>query len=147
SEDILLYNALAQANASMAALFPVTPSRQYANAQLVSGKVHLDILAGREGIRGTSGGSDPAIVSDGTSTLSVPGNALTQNTAIAVQNIPLEDFVPTSSVMGAIHEVLVDFSGETLNTPAQLSISSSGLNPNDSFVLTQVQRINGVPHM
>ncbi|HVG91581.1 MAG TPA: Ig-like domain-containing protein, partial [Alphaproteobacteria bacterium] len=49
--------------------------------------------------------------------------------------------------MAAIQEALVDFSGETLNTPAQLSIAATGLNPSDTFLLTQVQRINGVPYM
>jgi hypothetical protein len=147
SEDIVLYNALAPANAAMGALFAVTPSHHYSNQQLLTGKVHLDILAGREGARGQPGGNDPVSVTDGISTISVPGGALGQNTAISVQSFLLEDFVPTSSSMGALQEVLVDFSGETLNTPAQLSISSTGLNPNDTFLLTQVQRINGIPHM
>lgn len=147
SEDILLYNALAPANSTMGAKFPVTPSRQYTLTQLVTGKVHLDILAGREGVRGQPGGNDPVNLSDGTSTLSVPGGALSQDTAISVQSTSLEDFVPTSGSMGAIQEVLVDFSGETLNTPAQLSIAATGLNPSDTFLLTQVQRINGVPYM
>src|ERR1043166_4850979 len=72
SEDILLYNALAPANSTMGAKFPVTPSHQYTLTQLVTGKVHLDILAGREGVRGQPGGNDPLTLSDGTSTLSVP---------------------------------------------------------------------------
>ncbi|HET7752212.1 MAG TPA: Ig-like domain-containing protein, partial [Terriglobales bacterium] len=147
SEDILLYNALAPANSTMGAKFPVTPSHQYTLTQLVTGKVHLDILAGREGVRGQPGGNDPLTLSDGTSTLSVPGGALSQDTAISVQSTSLEDFVPTSSNMAAIQEALVDFSGETLNTPAQLSIAATGLNPSDTFLLTQVQRINGVPYM
>jgi hypothetical protein len=149
SEDIVVYNTLAPAGAaqSMSAQFPVTPSHQYSNSQLVSGNIHLDILAGREGVRGQPGGNDPVTVSDGVASLSVPGGALGQDTAIAVQSTTLENFVPTSSSMAAVQEVIVDFSGEILNTPAQLSISASGLNPNDTFVLTQVQRLNGVPHM
>jgi hypothetical protein len=147
TEDILLYNALAPANSTMGALFPVTPSHQYTLTQLLTGKVHLDLLAGREGVRGQPGGNDALTLSDGTSTLSVPGGALSQDTAISVQSTSLENFIPTSSSLGAIQEVLVDFSGEVLNTPAQLSISSSGLNPADTFLLTQVQRINGVPHI
>jgi Bacterial Ig-like domain/Viral BACON domain/Bacterial Ig domain len=147
SEDILLYNALAPPNSTMGAQFPVTPSHQYTLTQLVTGKVHLDILAGREGVRGQPGGNDPLTIGDGVATLSVPGGALSQDTAISVESTSLENFVPTSSSMGALQEVLVDFSGEILNTPAQLSISAGSLNPNDTFLLTQVQRINGVPHM
>jgi len=147
SEDIVLYNALAPANSTMGALFPVTPSHQYSNTQLLTGKVHLDILAGREGVRGQPGGNDPLTLGDGIATISVPGGALSQDTAIAVQTIGLEDFVPTSTTLSALQEVLVDFSGERLNTPAQLSIPAAGLDPTHTFLLTQVQRISGVPHI
>jgi len=147
SEDIVIYNALAPANTSLGAQFAVTPSRKFANAQLLTGKVHLDILAGREGVRGQPGGSDPLTLTDGVSTLSVPGGALNQDTAISVQSIALENFVPTNGSLGALQEVLVDFSGDILNTPAQLSIASTGLNPAHTFLLTQVQRIDGVPHI
>ncbi|MBZ5508477.1 MAG: Ig-like domain-containing protein [Acidobacteriia bacterium] len=147
SEDIILYSALAPANSAMGALFPVTPARTFGNTELLAGKVHLDILAGREGVRGQPGGSDPLTLSDGTSTLSVPGGALSDDTAISVESTTLEDFIPVSSTLSALQEILVDFSGETLNTPAQLSISASGLNPADAFLLTKVERLDGVPHI
>lgn len=149
SEDIVLYNALVSTGPAMVAQFPLTPSHKYTNAQLVSGNLHVDILSGREGVRGTPGGNDPVTVSDGSgiATLAVPGAALGVDTAISVESTALEDFVPTSSSMSPIQEVLVDFSGEILNTPAQLSIPSTGLDPSHTFLLTQVQRINGVPHM
>jgi len=147
SEDIVLYNALAPANSSIGAQFVVTPSHKFANAELLTGTVHLDILAGREGARGQPGGSDPVTTGDGVATLSVPGGALGQDTAISVQSITLEDFIPSTTSLSALQEVLVDFSGNTLNTPAQLSISATGLNPADTFLLTQVQRIDGVPHI
>jgi hypothetical protein len=147
SEDVVLYNALAATTPAMVAQLPLTPSHKYTNAQLVRGNVHLDILSGREGVRGQAGGNDPVTVTDGIATLSVPGRALGVDTAIAVQSTSIETFVPTSTTFSAIQEVVVDFSGETLNTPAQLSIPSTGLNPADTFLLTQVVRINGVPHM
>jgi hypothetical protein len=147
SEDIVLYGALAPANSALGAQFAVAPSHKYTNAQLLTGKVHLDILAGREGVRGQPGGSNPLTLSDGVSTLSVPGGALNEDTAISLQSISLEDFVPTTDSQSPIQEVLVDFSGDTLNTGAQLSISSSGLNPADTYLLTMVQRIDGVPHI
>ena len=51
---------------ALTAFFPITPSRSYDTATLVEGKVHLDILAGREAVRGQAGGSEPitAIASD-----------------------------------------------------------------------------------
>ncbi|HEX4605389.1 MAG TPA: Ig-like domain-containing protein, partial [Candidatus Angelobacter sp.] len=108
SEDIILYSALAPANSAMGALFPVTPARTFGNTELLTGKVHLDILAGREGVRGQPGGSDPLTLSDGISTLSVPGGALSDDTAISVQSSALEDFIPVSSTLGALQEILVD---------------------------------------
>ena len=147
SEDIVLYNALAPANSALGAQFPVKPARTFANTELLTGKVHLDILAGREGVRGQPGGSDPLTLSDGTSTLSVPGGALSDDTAMSVESSAHEDFIPVSSTLSALQEILVDFSGETLNTPAQLSISASGLNPADTFLLTKVERLDGVPRI
>jgi hypothetical protein len=147
SEDIVLYNALAPANTTLGAQFPVSPSRKFANAELITGKVHLDILAGREGVRGQPGGSDPLTLSDGNATLSVPGGALSEDTAISVQSVATEDFVPTNGSLGALQEVLVDFSGEALNTAAQLSIPSTGLNPSHTFLLTAVERLDGVPRI
>ncbi len=147
TEDIVLYNSLASADSVVGAQFPVKPSRKFANAELLTGKVHLDILAGREGVRGQPGGSTPLVLSDGTSTLSVPANALSEDTAISIESVALEDFIPVSSSFNALQEVIADFSGETLNTPAQLSISSTGLNPADVFLLTKVERVDGVPHI
>lgn len=147
SEDIVIYNALAPPNSTLGAQFAVAPSHKYTNSQLLTGKVHLDILAGREGVRGQPGGSDPVTLTDGIATLFVPGGALSQDTAINVQGVSLENFIPTNGSIGALQEVLVDFSGETLNTLGQLSISSTGLNPAHTFFLTQVQRIDGIPHI
>ena len=147
SEDIVLYNAIAPTGSSLGAKFPVVPSHKFANAELLTGKVHLDILAGREGVRGQSGGSNPLVLNDGVTTLSVPGGALSEDTAIAIQSITFEDFIPVSSSFGPLQEVIVDFSGETLNTPAQLSISATGLNSAHSFLLTKVERIDGIPRI
>jgi len=147
SEDIVLYNAIAPTGATLGAKFPVVPSRKFANAELLTGKVHLDILAGREGVRGQPGGSGPLVLSDGVTTLSVPGGALSEDTAISIQSITFEDFIPVSSSLGPLQEVVVDFSGETLNTPAQLSTSATGLNPAHSFLLTKVERVDGIPRI
>ena len=147
SEDIVLYGALAPTGSSLGAQFPVAPSHKFANTELLTGEVHLDILAGREGVRGQPGGSDPLTLSDGTSTLFVPGGALSEDTAISIQSIALEDFIPVFSTLNALQETLVDFSGETLNTPAQLSIPAIALDPTHTFLLAKVERLDGVPRM
>src|ERR1044071_9915693 len=147
SEDIVLYSGLAPTGSSLGAQFPVAPSHKFANTELLTGEVHLDILAGREGVRGQPGGSDPLTLSDGTSTLFVPGGALSEDTAISIQSIALEDFIPVSSTLNALQETLVDFSGETLNTPAQLSIPAIALDPTHIFLLAKVERLDGVPRM
>src|ERR1044071_4786023 len=147
SEDIVLYSGLAPTGPSLGAQLPVAPSHKFANTELLTGEVHLDILAGREGVRGQPGGSDPLTLSDGTSTLFVPGGALSEDTAISIQSIALEDFIPVSSTLNALQETLVDFSGETLNTPAQLAIPAIALDPTHIFLLAKVERLDGVPRM
>src|SRR5258708_1323126 len=59
TEALILYNRLPPSGASAGALFPVVPSHKFANAELLTGKVHLDILAGRQGVPCRPGSSDP----------------------------------------------------------------------------------------
>jgi hypothetical protein len=64
--DVVLYRAPAvlittaartpaPTDTPIAATFPIAPSRTFNPADLVEGRVHLDILAGRESVRGTTG--------------------------------------------------------------------------------------------
>jgi len=147
-EDVILYNAPNAANGpAMAAQFPVTPSHQFTLSDLVSGDVHLDILAGREGVRGQAGGSNAVVVTNGNATLSLAGGSLPQNTAVNVEPTSFDPFLPQSSAMTAVEEVAVDFSGQVLNSPAQIAIPAAGLNPTDTFAVAFVDRVNGVVNL
>lgn len=100
TEDIVLYrtpsaNLPNLANPALSAFFAVTPSRTYQTGTLATGSVHLDILAGRESVRGQIGGDQAvAIDAGGGVTLTVPAQALPRNTVVRVQPAMLSGFLP-----------------------------------------------------
>ena len=147
TEDILLYQYSAPTGAAAVANFPVTPSQTFQPGQLSSGDVHLDILSGRESIRGQVGGSDAATVSGGDATLTIAAGSLPQDTAISVSPESVDTFLPTTTSLIPLAEYNVDFSGQTLLSPAQLSVAPGTANPGDNLLLAQVQRINDVPYL
>src|SRR6202044_1888244 len=96
-EDILLYQTPTPGSgAVVGATFPVTPSQTFQPSQLTSGDVHLNILSGRESVRGATGGSDPVSVQSGDATLTVAAGSLSQDTAIAVTPESLDTFLPST---------------------------------------------------
>ena len=147
-EDILLYQNPAPASgAAAAATFPVTPSQTFQVSQLASGDVHLDILSGRESVRGATGGSDPVSVQSGDATLTVAGGSLPQDTAIAVTPETLNTFLPSTSVLVPLSEYNVDFSDAVLSAGAQLTVGTGGAAPGTNVVIAQVQHVGGVPYL
>ena len=146
-EDILLYQAPAPSDAALAATFPVTPSRTFQASQLVSGDVHLDILAGRESARGETGGSDAASVQSGDATLTVSAGSLPQDTVIAVNLEALDSFLPSTSGLVPLSEYRVDFSGAVLSNAAQLSVGVGTAAPGSNVVVAKIQRVGGVPFL
>jgi PKD domain/Bacterial Ig-like domain len=147
TEDILLYQYSAPSGAAAVARFPVTPSQTFQPEQVSSGDVHLDILSGRESVRGQIGGSDAATVTGGDATLSIAAGSSPQDTAIAVTPEPVDGFLPATTSLIPLAEYNLDFSGQTLNVPAQLSVAAGGAQPGDNVLLAQIQRINGVPYL
>ncbi len=147
TEDILLYQYSAPSGAAAVASFPVTPSQTFPLEQLSSGNVHLDILSGRESVRGQIGGSDAATVTGGDATLSIAAGSSPQDTAIAVTPEPVDGFLPATTSLIPLAEYNLDFSGQTLNVPAQLSVGAGSAQPGDNVLLAQIQRLNGVPYL
>lgn len=147
TEDILLYQYSAPTGAAAVASFPVTPSQTFQPAQLASGDVHLDILSGRESIRGQVGGSDAATVTGGDATLTISAGSLPQDTAISVAPENLDTFLPATASLVPLAEYNLDFSGETLQSPAQLSVAAGTAQAGNTVLLAQVQRINDVPYL
>ena len=82
-QDIVFYQYPAPAGAALAATFPVTPSRTFQLSEFVGGKVHLDIMSGREGARGQTGGSAAVVLQWDNAALSIAAGSLTQDTAIS----------------------------------------------------------------
>ena len=147
TEDILLYQYSAPSGAAAVASFPVTPSQTFPLEQLSSGNVHLDILSGRESVRGQVGGSDAVTVTGGDATLLIAAGSSPQDTAIAVAPEPVDGFLPATTTLIPLAEYNLDFSGQTLNVPAQLSVAAGSAQPGDNVFLAQIQRLNGVPYL
>ncbi len=147
TEDILLYQFGTPSGAAVSATFPVTPSQTFQIGQLSSGDVHLDILSGRESVRGQVGGSEALSTQGGGATLTVAAGSLPQDTAIAISSEAVDSFLPTTSTLTVLAEYSIDFSGQVLNSPAQLSVAAGTAQPGDNILLAQVQRRAGVPYL
>jgi len=147
SEDIVLYDFQAPPGAAAVATFPVTPSHTFQISSLQSGKVHLDILAGRESVRGDTGGNTAVVVQSGDATLAIAAGSLTQNTAINVTPETIADFLPSVSGLTPLAQYVLDFSDQMLTAPAQLSASAGSAQPGDNLLLVLIQRSKGVPQL
>ena len=153
-QDLLLYRGTLQALESLAGgvptlegELPLTPSRSYSTAELVRGRVHLDVLSGREDVRGTAGGNQAVVVASGPARLSIPAGALPENTAVTLESAPLSGYVPSSPEWQPFGEVLVDLAGRTLALPAELQHDATGVAPGGTYVLARVERVAGVPRV
>src|SRR5882762_3015656 len=146
-EDIILYQFAAPAGAAAAAMFPVTPAQTFQPGKLASGNVHLDILSGRESVRGQVGGSDSVSVTGGDAALTVAAGSLPQDTAISVAPEGVDTFLPSTTTLLPLAEYNIDLSGQTLLSAAQLSVAAGSAKTGDTLVLAQIQRIQGVPYL
>jgi hypothetical protein len=134
---------------ALCAAFPITPARTFEAGELVEGKVHLDILAGREGVRGKVGGSEAVKVESagGEASVFVPAQALPQNTAISVETSALSSYLPSVDGVVALAELVVDFSGQTLGLGADLAVLSPGVAAGSTLVVARVERVDGIPRL
>ncbi len=162
-EDIVLYRApvrdlpsttgstgtdTTSGTTSIGAAFPITPSRTFDPADLIEGHVHLDILAGRESVRGTTGGLEPVTVTADDGKLVVPQASLHADTAVALTHeAAFSSFLPTHPALTPLGEFVIDLAGGTLKMPAELSMSASAASagPGVAFVIARIDRIEGVP--
>ncbi len=134
----------------LCASFPITPSRTYGNAALKEGRVHLDLLAGRENARGTVGGNAATTITDGTVQLNVAAGSLDEDTAIAFFAYDtFSSFLPSTNGITPLGEVTVDLGSSTLNTPASLTFHNVAAAPGDTLVVARVDRaeFDGIPRL
>ena len=153
-QDLLLYRGTLQAletqttgAPTLEGELPLTPSRTYATSELTSGKLHLDVLAGREDVRGTAGGNQAVIVTSGPARLSIPAGALAENTAVTIESVALSTYLPSGPDFLPFGEVVVDFAGRTLALPAELEHEAGAVATGGTYVLARVERVGGVPHV
>ena len=142
-QDIVLYRFPAREGATVSAEIPIVPSRTFED--LVEGRVHLDILAGREGVRGKTGGNEAVTLTDGNVTLTVASGSLPEDTAVTVKQSVISSFVPSNSAFVPFAEVVVDFAGQTLATQAELSVDATGVAAADTILVARVDRLGGIP--
>jgi hypothetical protein len=135
------------ADSSLCASFPIAPSRTYPTSELLSGRVHLDVLSGRESVRGTVGGSEAVTLDAGAARLSVARNALAEDAAFALEEHDVSAFAAGLTGLEPLGEVVVDFSGKTLGIAAEISLHSTSVSANDTLVVARVERLDGVPRL
>jgi hypothetical protein len=145
TEDIVTYRTPAAAGAALAADIPIRPSRSFDANELVEGHVHLDVFAGRETVRGKSGGSQPVTVTNDVATITVAAGSLAEDTAVSVMPSPLSSSAQASGTFQPIAELTVDLSGRTLNTSAELSVAYASGAASDAYFVARVERVQGVP--
>jgi RHS repeat-associated protein len=125
----------------LCATFPITPSRTYSNTGLRDGRVHIDLLAGRENARGVVGGNAATSATSGAVRLRVAAGSLSEDTAMAVTaHDTFSSFIPTGNGVTPLAEVTVDFFGATLNTSASLTFENIAAVEGDALVLARVDR-------
>ena len=132
----------------LSARFPITPARTFESIDLTTGTVHLDILAGRERVRGSTGGSEAIQLRSGDATLAIPALALSAPTSIDFRQIEVEDSLPMGPGLSPIAEVSLDLSGATLAIGAQITLSGAAIasiGPQDGLLFARVDRFDGVP--
>ncbi len=148
-EDLVLYRFGAPTG-GVAASFPVTPSQSFAVADLASGKVHLDILAGRESVRGEAGGASAVVVQAGEASLAIAAGSLPEDTAIDLVPEDLATFLPSRNGLTPLAQYSIDLGGETLALPAELSDAAGTVQAGDTLLLARITRIGrfgGAPRL
>ncbi|HET7436557.1 MAG TPA: Ig-like domain-containing protein [Thermoanaerobaculia bacterium] len=144
TEDIVLYR---NATNGLAAEVPVVPTRSFANGELAEGRVHLDIFAGREAVRGKTGGNAAVTVTSSDAAISVAASSLPEDTAVSIESAPLSTFTAAVNGVTPFAEVVVDLSGRTLATPAEVSVAAATVAPSDTIVVARVERVDGIARM
>jgi hypothetical protein len=141
-EDIVLFR---NAAGDLQADFPIVPSRTFSGGDLVEGKVHLDILAGRESVRGKTGGAQALTLGSGTASISVPAGSLPEDSAISFESVVLSGFLPSNNATSPIAEMVLDFGGLTLGSDAELSVPGDTVGATDTVVVVRIDRVQGMP--
>jgi RHS repeat-associated protein len=154
-QDVILYRSPGpdvateptQPAVALSSTFPVTPSRTFLPFELTHGNLHVEILSGRESARRSVGGSTAVDLENGRARLIIPAGSLPSDTAIDVRESELSSFLPRLAPVTPVAEVVIDLAGATLLQSAVISHAVQGLTAADTFLLTRVERLDGVPRV
>ncbi len=127
--------------------FPVTPSREYTIAELMLGKVGIEISLPQQQETGVMVGADGGRLLDGDgNVLAIPAGALTGTTPVETKTVPISLL---SSVVGndftLIRAVSLNLAGRTLSSSAELSVPAPvGVDSSLPLVVAKAIEVRGV---
>lgn len=151
-QDIILYRArppqlpgaVGDLAGTLGASFPVATSFSFGLTDVKAGKLHVDVLAGREAHRGKIGGRAGVEVEHAGASLSLPEASLEADTLIDLERTDVSDFVLRSAELVPLTQLSLDFSGMLLSKSAELAIAGLPLAVEETPLLTRIERIDGV---
>jgi hypothetical protein len=146
--DVLMFQNPPPAGGGLAGTIPVKPERTFLDAEFATGDLTLDYFRGRESVRGRVSDGNSEEVDDDDTHLLLPAGALPIGTSTVLEEAAaLSAFLPSSNTLTPLSEFVVDFSGQTLASAAQVSVLIGTLSPGDTFLLARVDRYEGLPYL
>ena len=105
-----------------------------------------ETVAGRESVRGRTGGNRGLTLQSGGAILSVPASSLPEDTVVDIDETALSSFLPAASDLEPLSEVVLDFAGAVLGTSAGLSVEGVA-QAGDTLLVARVERVLGIPRL
>lgn len=128
----------------LGATFPLAPTMTFGASELGTGKIHVDVKAGREAHRGKIGGRAPVTVEHAGAALTLGPDSLEGDTVIDVERIDIPDFAFRSAELVPLGAVYIDLTGALLNHGAELALSGLPLAGEETPLLARLERVDSV---
>jgi hypothetical protein len=152
-QDLVLYRAqppsfpgAPSGSDLLGAVFPIATSFSFGIADLTSGNLHLDVLAGREAHRGKIGGHAPVVVEHSGASFAVVENSLETDTLIDLERTAVADFLIRSPELVPVAQLALDLSGSQLSQSGELRLSGLPLPVEETPLLARLERVDGVAY-
>ena len=151
SQDFVAYRTLADTSGnSLAASFPIAPSRTFPPADVADGSVTVRLSRGVTTGRTLVGPAGGGVSSGDGSRVVVPAGALSSNVPVSLRRLDSATFplaVPTSvTFVGGLD---LDLSGAVASLPLTLSLSGSGstVPTGSTVVIAEVRSVKGIDRL
>ncbi|HKY34351.1 MAG TPA: N-acetylmuramoyl-L-alanine amidase [Polyangiaceae bacterium] len=152
-QDLVLYRAqpptfpgAPSGSDLLGAVFPIATWFSFGISDLTAGKLHLDVLAGREAHRGKIGGHAPVLVEHAGASFAVAEGSLEADTLVDLERTEISDFVIRSAELVPIAQVAIDLSGSVLTLSGELRLSGLALPVEETPLLARLERVDGVAY-